>query len=481
MIHKVKAYIADHQMLSKGDRVVAGVSGGADSICLLHVLLLLREEYELTLAVIHINHGIRGPEAERDESFVKEFCKRNGIEYESSYYDVRKIARDEGISEEEAGRKVRYEAFFHYCEEHKFNRLAIAHNKNDNAETVLFHLFRGAGIRGMSGIEPCRTISLESGEVTLIRPLLDVTREEIEKFLGREDIPYLVDSTNLTDEYSRNKIRNQILTYASREINTQAVSNIADAAVTLREIEDYLDAQIQERFVAIVHRKEEGYRVSIDCLRREPRVIQKGIVILILQKLAGKSRDLEAKHVTASLTLLSKQVSRRINLPYGIIAEREYDNIRFFRDTSPVQGTAEEAFQAVTMKVPGVTDLPGGTKAFVTEIFPCKKYDPIPKNSCAKWFDYDKIENAVEIRTRREGDYIQINASGGRKKLKDYFIDQKIPQKVRNSQILITDGSHVMWIPGMGDRMSEKYKVEPSTTRILLIKMIDLEEMKDDR
>ena len=481
MIHKVKAYIANHQMLSKGDRVVAGVSGGADSICLLHVLLLLREEYDLTLAVVHINHGIRGPEAERDERFVKEICEGNGIEFKSSYYDVRKIARDEGLSEEEAGRKVRYEAFYQYCDGHKFNRLAIAHNKNDNAETVLFHLFRGAGIRGMSGMEPCRSISLESGEITLIRPLLDVTRDEIEKFLGKEAIPYLVDSTNLTDEYSRNKIRNQILTYASRELNTQAISNVADAATTLKEIEDYLEAQLQQRFAAIVTKDNGRYRIAIDCLRGEHVVMQKGIVRLILQKLAGKSRDLEAKHVTAALALLSKQVGRHINLPYGIIAEREYDNISFFRETPGGYVGAEEQFQAMSLKVPGRTNLPESRKAFVTELLPSKKYDPIPKNSCAKWFDYDKIENAVEIRTRKEGDYIQINASGGRKKLKDYFIDQKIPQKARNSQLLITDGSHVMWIPGIGDRMSEKYKVEPSTTRILLIKMIDLEEMKDDR
>jgi tRNA(Ile)-lysidine synthase len=136
--------------------------------------------------------------------------------------------------------------------------------------------------------------------------------------------------------------------------------------------------------------------------------------------------------------------------------------------------------EPILMKIPGHTIITQKRKIFETNIIKYEKNEPIPKSSCVKWFDYDKIENAVVIRNRKEGDVIQINASGGRKKLKDYFIDQKIPQKQRDSQLLITDGNHVMWIPGDGERMSEKYKVDAATKNVLLMKMFDLEEEKYD-
>ena len=236
MIRKIKAYMEQYNMLAKGDRIVIGVSGGADSICLLHVLKQLRVDTELFLMVVHINHGIRGEEADRDERFVKDFCRTEGVEYRSLTADVTGIAKVEGLSEEEAGRKVRYEAFFEVCEELRCNKIAIAHNRNDIAETVLFNLFRGSGIRGLSGIEPYRVIPLSSREVALIRPLLGVERAEIEEYLHQEGIPYMIDSTNLGEDYSRNKIRNRILTYATQEINQQCVNNIVEAAGALREI-----------------------------------------------------------------------------------------------------------------------------------------------------------------------------------------------------------------------------------------------------
>jgi tRNA(Ile)-lysidine synthase len=477
MLNKIKSYMIQNKLLTKGDRIIVGVSGGADSICLLYVLLSLRREYELILTAVHINHGIRGKEADLDEQFVKEFCSIYGIKCESYRYEVKRLAMENGLSEEEAGRRVRYQSFFECCRKYKCNKLAVAHNKNDNAETVLFHLFRGSGIRGLSGIAPDRKISGEMGEITIIRPLLGVTRREIEAFLAEEGINYRIDSTNLTDDYTRNKIRNQILTYACNEINAQAISNISEAAVSLREIDDYLNQNIRICYKAIVRKEEFCYRINADALRQEHIVIQKGIIMQLLQELAGSSKDLEEKHVQAVLRLLQKKVGSQVHLPYDMIAEREYNDISVYRRC---KGQAEryeqQAFRAMYINIPGLTYVITRNLIIETELIPYKKSTPIPKSSCMKWFDYDKIENAVEIRTRKEGDLIQINSLGGHKKLKDYFIDRKLPQKERDNQLLIADGNHIMWIPGVIDRMSEKYKVEASTTKILLMKMIDMEE-----
>lgn len=479
MVHKILKFINENKMMEKGDRIVAGVSGGADSICLLYILNQLCKEWDNTLTVVHINHGIRGNEADRDENYVKELCGRMGIEFYGYSYDVKGIAKKEGLSEEEAGRKVRYQAFLEVCRINKCNKIAVAHNKNDNAETILFHLFRGSGVKGLCGIEPTRSMAAEFGDITLIRPLLCVERMEIEEYLQSEGISYLTDSTNLTDDYSRNKIRNRILTYVTQEINLGAINHITAAAAQLKEIEEFVNVSLAQRYQALVHEEQQSYRIAVEALSTEPIVLQKGILLKIMENLAGKRKDLEAKHVEAALSLLYKQVGRQVHLPYGIVAQREYNDIIFYCKQMLPEKDNLEPMKSIEVQIPGRTQIGQSKKILETFLINYKKNEPIPKSSCVKWLDYDKIENVVEIRTRQEGDYIQVNRMGGHKKLKDYFVDQKIPQKLRNNQILITDGSHIMWIPGDGERMSEKYKVDESTTRVLLMKMIDLEDDED--
>ena len=477
MLRKIKTYIKQNELLEKGDRIAVGVSGGADSICLLHVLISLMQEYRLKLVAVHINHGIRGEEAERDEQFVSKFCTEYGIELRTFYYDVKRFASEEGLSVEEAGRQVRYSAFLEICREYQCNKLAIAHNKNDNAETFLFHLFRGSGIRGLSGMEANRILTEGDREVRVIRPLLCVTREEIEEYLAEESIEYIIDSSNLTEEYTRNKIRHRILSYAVSEVNPQSVNNIAEAAKALKEIEEYLGSNIRLSYEQLVNQTEGILRFKVEELKAQPYVIRKGVVRRILEQLAKVQKDLEAKHVEAVLGLMERQVGKQVHLPYHMIAEREYETICFYIEAPKGEKeVGDQRLKPALVIIPGITQIAEKRKILETKLINYKKNDPIPKNSCMKWFDYDKIENAVEIRTRQEGDFIQINTSGGKKKLKDYFIDHKIPQKQRDEQLLITDGSHIMWIPGAAERMSEKYKVDDTTTKILLMKLIDLEE-----
>ena len=475
MIFKAKELIKLNSMIEKGDRIVIGVSGGADSVCLLHVLNELSKEEDVQLFAVHVNHGIRGLEAKADEDFVKQFCDKLGIPLRIFEYDVKGIAKAEGLSEEEAGRKVRYQAFLNECESNQCNKIAVAHNKNDNAETVLFHLFRGSGITGLTGIVSSRDIKAGLSKVTLIRPLLCVSRKEIETYLFERGITYQTDATNLTDDYSRNKIRNQVLTYVTKEINQKAIEHVTQAATQLKEIQEFINRMASAKFSELVEEENNVLRVDIYKLKQEDFVIQKELVRRILAKLGGSLKDIEAKHIQQVLDLLEKQVGKQINMPYRIIAMREYDKVKFYINNIFINKCNCKTVP-VTIDLPGRYPIAMHGKMLEIEVFENEKNMIYPKNKYTKWFDYGKIENTVEIRTRQEGDYIQINCSGGRKKLKDYFIDLKIPKEERSNILLVADGNHIMWILDDRDRMSEKYKVVKSTKKILSMSLLNVED-----
>ncbi|MGB8453395.1 MAG: tRNA lysidine(34) synthetase TilS [Anaerocolumna sp.] len=467
MLNKVQNFINEHNMINKGDRIVVGVSGGADSVCLFHVLIKLTPVYNLTLFVVHINHGIRGEEADEDEAYVKKICDNNNVSFTSVKADVPDIAGRDGLSEEEAGRKVRYEAFEQCIIKNKCNKIAIAHNRNDNAETILFHLFRGSGLKGLTGIPAVRD--------NIIRPLLGIGREEIENYLKVSGITYQTDRTNLTQDYSRNKIRHQIIKFAREEINTKAIDHIVKAAETLTEIDGYLEKNIKAAFGTIItyHKKEETYEINIEKLGREDLVIQKGIIRKIFHQLANQLTDVEALHIELILELTKKQVGKVINLPYGILAVRDYhaiimklDSKLKLQEESLCKGAANQ-LNPQELLIPGDIYLSQTNQILRVKLIKYKKSMIIPRNGCTKWFDYDKIKNTVSIRTRKEGDFIQIDSAGRRKKLKSLFIDEKVPREKRDLLPLLADGAHIIWV--IGGRMSEAYKISEETKVILEI------------
>ena len=234
---KVFAYIKKHRMLQDGDRVVVGVSGGADSVCLLFLLLEWQKENPLDIAVVHVNHGIRA-EAGEDARYVETICADRNLPFFLTQVDVRDRARREKSSEEEAGRRTRYEAFDKVAAEWGATKIAVAHNSNDRSETQLFHLFRGSGIRGLASILPVRE--------RIIRPILCLERSEIEEFLAQLKIPYCKDATNDGDDYTRNRIRHHILPYAEQNIVKGCVAHMNQTAELLAETEDYLTQQTAE-------------------------------------------------------------------------------------------------------------------------------------------------------------------------------------------------------------------------------------------
>ncbi len=457
-IKKVRNYLTEYKMLQKKDRVVVGVSGGADSVCLFFVLLELKAEYELELYLVHIHHGIRGEEADADQAFVEALGRQFDIPVISRKKEVKAYGKKHGLSEEEAGRQVRYRVFEEVCREYKCNKIAVAHNMNDNGETMLFHLARGSGVGGLCGIPPVR------GEI--IRPLLGVTRNEIEAYLKEQNQPFRTDATNLTDDYARNRIRHMVIPVLE-ELNEKAIDHMSKTAEMLRETEAFLEKAVKEASLRVVTRKKGQYLLEIEPFKDYDAVIQKGILRTLLFELAGQKKDIESVHVESLRKLMEMESGKRISLPYGLLGEKEYSRLLIKKQIA----TEKAEGYNIPIEKAGIYSIPGQEWYLEVDIVEnTYKVNEIPKNDYTKWFDYDKICNTVHLRTRKNGDFLQIQKDGGTKKLKDYFMDEKISREEREQIPLLTDGPHVIWV--IGKRISEMYKISEQTRQILRIKWI---------
>ena len=440
MYQKVRAYVKEHHMLSKQDKVILGVSGGADSICLLFMLLELKKEMSFSLAAVHVHHGIRGESADADEKFVEEICKQHKIELFSFHENVKEYAKENALTEEEAGREVRRKIFQKVLRERQGTKIALAHHKNDNVETVLWNLCRGTGIKGMGGILPV------SGNY--IRPLLCLKREEIEKYLQVNHIDYCTDETNLLNDYTRNRIRNQVIPYLEEQVNAQAVNHMADAIENIRLFNEYIEQEVEKYVKSCIFCDDDKCIINKSKYEEIPKVFQKNIIHKCIARMAGQKKDIESCHIRSVEGLLDKQVGKCVSLPYGLKAQRIYEGIEIFEDNN-----VEKDDDMPEVKI-RVFDR---TSEMVT--FPEKPY--------TKWFDYDIIKCTVKIRHREAGDYIVIDKCGRTQKLKQYFINEKIPQSKREQIWLVADGKEIMWI--VGYRQSTGYQITEKTTTIMEI------------
>lgn len=470
---KVFDYVHKHHMLAEGDYVVAGVSGGADSVCLLFMLLEMQKELPIDIHVVHINHKIR-EDAESDSAYVKTLCEKFNIPFTLVECDVQQLAKQMHISTEEAGRNARYEAFYRVLEQKGGGKIAIAHNKNDCCETFLFHLFRGSSLRGLSGISPVRD--------EIIRPLMCLERHEIEAFLEQNGIKYCIDSTNLEDNYTRNKIRHRILETAVREISPAAVTHINDACGRINEAYSFIGDMTRIAYKECAFASENGIHINLERYQRQHPVIQGYVIMKALEHAAGSKKDLEAVHVEQVKALFQKQCGRKINLPYHLCAERDYTGVLVHRTDN--ENKTQEAFTEYTVSCADKERLLRGEHVEIdlgdgkNLVLSVKNADSeeiqknIPQKKYTKWIDYDKIKDIIVVRTRKEGDYLTIDAPGGavhKKTLKSYLIDRKVPAKERGEICLVAEKSHVLWV--VGERISSFYKISGQTTRILELEL----------
>ena len=459
-------------MLQAGDIVAAGISGGADSVCLLFMLHALRDEIPFTLYVVHVNHGIR-EEAGRDAAFVEALCKRLDIPFYLEAADVEAIAKQRRCSTEEAGRQLRYAAFKRILNDEAAQckgrmRIAVAHNLNDRAETMLFHLFRGSGLHGLRSIQPIRS---RKGEPDVIRPLLSVSRREIEEYLTNIGEKWCIDHTNDEDTYTRNRIRHHILPYAEEAVAGGAVANMGRAADILSETADYVEQETEQAYKdCVVKETESEIALSVKEVSGRHTFLKKQIILYCLEQLAPARKDVTAGHVEAILGLFTEAGNRKLHLPDGLHIRRQYDAVCFEKCREDEE---EKSRQEMVLPLPAEgkkEEIPlSDTKILECRVFNCEKTVNIPQNQYTKWFDYDKIKKPLMVRTRRAGDYLTIDTFGSRKSIQDYMVDEKIPANMRDSIYLIAEDSHILWVPG--HRISSHYKIDENTKRILQIQI----------
>ena len=497
---KVLGFMRNKHMTDRGDGVLAAVSGGADSVCLLLLLNGMAAELGIRVFAFHMNHGIRGEEADRDEQFVGELCKQLEIPLTVAHEKVETYAEEHGLSGEEAGRILRYRHLEETAERYQCAKIAVAHHEDDDAETVLLNLFRGSGLAGLSGIRPVR------GKI--IRPLLCVSRKEIEEYLKEQGFSWCEDSTNRENDYTRNKIRNELLPWVKENINSRAAEHILAVSELAAQADVYFEMEA-ERILeeSCSKRREEAKqptsqnageadgkesgtgqgskvaenaikmytKISTNLFDSQPEILKTYIIRRMVLNAAGKAKDITERHIRAVMKLTGPGGGHSVNLPYGLQAVRGYETLKI------VQG--QERRSAVESSDPGQkwknegsfkkeirlrTDLDEtfrvGPASIRLHAIPRKKEPEIPKNQYTKWFDYDKINVGLSIRYRKNGDYLTLSG-GGKKKLRRFMIDEKIPEDERDRIPVLADGDHVLWV--VGYRISDYYKITDETEHIL--------------
>ena len=477
IISKVRKTIEQYHMLDSGDRIVIGVSGGADSVALFYSLLALREDYKLTLAVVHVNHMLR-KEASTEEAYVKELCVCENVPYRCFAKDIAAYAGELRCSTEDAGRRYRYECFDKVNEE-LFGgcaKIAVAHHMNDRAETSLFHVVRGTGLKGLGGIPPVRD--------NVIRPLYQVTRKEIEEYLVNHRIQFYIDASNHSDDYARNRIRNRAIP-ALNSVNNHAIEHVAALSEQAMEYWNYVEQQ------AIQYEQEQqldfGQNLYIAPLMEHPELLRKHIIYRHLVRISGKAKDWEDKHVRMVLELAGMDGGKKINLPYNIVVTNCYDRLVFCRnaaadasnptDINISQIDASQKYicmetSPIRLESGKVVKLEG-IGQIKTELRKFCIHTEISKKAYTKMIDYDTINDALYLRNPMPDDYMIINTQGGSKKLSRLFIDAKIPRQERSRVLVVAMGNQIVWIPGI--RMSEAFKIT-DTTQMILQLAIELED-----
>lgn len=462
MLQKVEEFMNEWNMLRKGDEVILGVSGGADSVALLYIFKQLQPAWNLTLKVVHVHHGIRGEEADRDAQYVEKLCEKLNVMCIMKRYDVKQIAKEKKLSEEEAGRECRRAALEEVAGEEGI--IALAHQMDDQAETVLMHLARGSNLRGLGGIRPV------SGQY--IHPLLGVSRQEVEEYLEKLEVPFCQDTTNSEDAYTRNRIRHFILPAMSERVNAQTVKHICEVSQELQQMEEYLEEQTHLAYKRSVQEKEGEVLINADAFGKEADLIKKRILYRAVTGFLGSRHDIEKKHVDGLLHLFSLQTGRKIELPGFVTARKTYEGISLEYQKVPKE------------KKQIVLSLPEQGESYVVQYgeyeitLRCFAWDPqdekkgwaiVPKKEYTKWFDYDIIKNGVVVRGRLAGDRIALYSDGRSKKLKDFLVNEKVPSAKRDDVLLIAEDSEILWAVGL--RQSSRYQLTEQTRQVLEIKI----------
>jgi len=461
LLQQVTRTIECHHLLNKGDRIVVGVSGGMDSMVLLHVLHALRESLRLDLIVAHVNHGLRPAESEKEAELVERESRRLGYLFEVGQFDVKGFQKESGYSPQDAARRIRFHFFNHLVTKHEAQKLALGHNADDQVETILLRLIRGSGLKGLRGMLPIR-------EGRVVRPLLDVWREEIESFMRERGIPYLVDSSNLKEKYLRNRLRLKLIPSIEKEYQPNFKEVVLRSSAILRAEDDYLSQETDETYKTMIQEEKNVLSFPYPAYQSLPEAIR----WRILEKLLGTLQDGEAGSEEGEWIdvfpiyqrLNSKAPSFLIELPRGLTLAKSYDRVILGKG----KVTSVPPFE-VELLTPGRTLIQEIQKEVVIDDMSWKGNVKVQGSPQVALVDYHALQFPLKMRNFRPGDRFHPLGSQGTQKVKEFFIDHKVPRFERPEIALLISGETIAWV--VGYRISERVKVTEKTKRVLRVEV----------
>lgn len=453
---KVIDFIINNNLINEGDRIIVGLSGGADSVCLICLLNDIKDEMSFSLEAVHVHHGIRGIEADEDENFASRICEKLDIPFASFKRDIPNEARKNHESEEECGRRIRYEIFNQEILKRDNSKIAVAHHMDDQVETILFRMLRGTGIKGIAGMK------VQNGNI--IRPLLCLSKSEILDYLMEIGQDFKNDSTNEDINYSRNYIRNEIIP-KFKEINGNSLNHICSLSHEAMEIEEYLEQEAIEALnEALVECKKKNTQTirkyKVENIISKKQVIKARIIRRIIAEAGISLKDVNRDHIAQINGILEKSESGQVHLPRGARIKQESGLIYVEKEEKRVDSFQVDIIDEGSYKVEGI----GEIKCRIIKDF---AMEGIPQSPYTKWLDYDKIKNGLCVRSRQSGDFLVINDEGKVKSLKDYMINEKIPKSERDRIPLIAVDNKICWV--IGHRLSADVKITENTSIVLEI------------
>lgn len=474
--NKVFEYIKKYNLIKEREKVLIALSGGPDSLCLAQVLFNLKEKLNIGIYAAHINHNLRGEESDKDEKFVEKWCKERDIPCFVLSADIVKRSKEEKRGTEETARIVRYEFFEKVVKENHLDKIAIAHNKNDQGETVLFRMLRGSGSRGLNGMKPIR-------DKIYIRPLLGVERREIESYLKESNIDARIDKTNLETDYTRNKIRLELIPYIEENFNKDIINTLYNLSMTLSVDEDYLNLEAKKVFKekVIVENSKANFnsksKVVIDStVFKEHKAISSRVIFLGLEEILGNRLNIEKKHIDEIIKLSANQSGKRVDITNDVVVVNNYSNIEIIRASKKIK---EENNSEININTSELNEV----KTIVFNNYEINLWKTINekenhvdkikrKEENLSQIDIDSLETFV-IRSRRQGDIIKPLGMNGLKKIKNVFIDKKIEREKRDIlPLFVKNANEVIFITG--GIINEDVRIKSNTKAILNIKIREL-------
>jgi len=470
--NKIAGFIKVNELFSSAAKFLLAVSGGADSTALLYAMCALKAENVLSaeLFCAHINHQLRPTEAELDEDFVVAQAGELELAVITRRVDVRGFARKNKLSIETAARKLRMESLLDIAKANNCNWIATAHQKNDNAETVLQRLLRGTGIRGLGGIWPVRVFG---GGIRFARPLLCVSRDEILQYLNERNLKWRTDHTNADCTYRRNFIRHRLLPALQQDCSGYVVEQLSRLAESARKFHSLVSSCAEKAWPKLADCGEDNLKLDLKGLLAQPEPVKVELIRRSLSVVGSGERDLTLRHFKSILQLAEQNAGgKKIELPGGFVARREYNTL-IFAGATREPTSSEQISESMKVEVPGLTKFGSYViEASILDADEARIHEfKAGKTDSVEWFEFDKLKLPLVVRFRKTGDRFWPLGLAGEKKIGKFLTAAKVPQAIRQKLLIVADSEKIIWVWPI--RISEQAKVTNKTRKILQLQITD--------